>query len=149
MTDIVSRAKRLLENTTPGPWYPHEDEWDGDMVVNDAGREMSWHGEQLRVIIQAGNPIPDSDLIAAAPELAKAVIAQAEEIERLKAESTWQYGVTYTGVNHGGDHMEWIEITDDPEWDKETLALKARQWRKRGQSPRIVRRRVSPVEVME
>lgn len=142
MTDIITQAKRLLEHATPGPWYPHDDDWDGEMVVNDAGREMSWHGEQLRVIIQAGNPAPDSELIAAAPELAKTV-----------AEETYLYGVQVwvdaqwimmLTSNYG------ISLMHRGRWfvHKHEAEDFAEMW-SRATPTRIVRRRVSPVEVME
>ena len=60
----------------------------------------------------------------------------------------YQYGVTYTGVRHGGHHIEWVEPTGDAELDKETLHLLATRWERKGQSPKIVRRRVSPPEVI-
>ena len=70
------------------------------------------------------------------------------ELAQALAEEEWQYGVTYTGVKHGGHHIEWVEPTDDAEWDKETLQLLIKRWKKKGQSPKIVRRRVSPPEVI-
>ena len=60
----------------------------------------------------------------------------------------YQYGVAYIGVKHGEHHIEWVEPTGDAELDKETLHLLASRWERKGQSPKIVRRRVSPVEVI-
>ena len=68
--------------------------------------------------------------------------------EQALAEEEYQYGVTYIGVKHGGHHIEWVEPTGDAEWDKETLQLLVKRWKKRGQSPKIVRRRVSAPEVI-
>jgi len=68
--------------------------------------------------------------------------------EQALAEEEYQYGVTYTGLNHGGQHMQWVESTGDDEWDKETLQLLIKRWKKKGQSPKVVRRRVSPPEVI-
>ena len=68
--------------------------------------------------------------------------------EQALAEEKYQYGVTYTGLKHGGQHIEWVESTGDTEWDKETLQLLVKRWKKRGQSPKIVRRRVSQPEVI-
>ena len=59
-----------------------------------------------------------------------------------------QYGVTYVGTKNGGHHIEWVEPTGDAELDKETLHLLASRWERKGQSPKIVRRRVSPPEVI-
>ena len=71
-----------------------------------------------------------------------------QEYEQAAAEEEYQYGVTYTGLKHGGQHFQWVESTGDTEWDKETLQLLVKRWKKQGQSPKIVRRRVSPPEVI-
>lgn len=68
--------------------------------------------------------------------------------EQAAAEEEYQYGVTYTGLKHGGQHIQWVESTGDTEWDKETLQLLIKRWKKQGQSPKTVRRRVSPPEVI-
>ena len=68
--------------------------------------------------------------------------------EQAVAGEQYQYGVTYTGLNHGGQHFQWVVSTGDAEWDKETLQLLIKRWKKQGQSPKIVRRRVSPPEVI-
>ena len=68
--------------------------------------------------------------------------------EQALAEEEYQYGVTYIGVKHGGHHIEWVEPTGDAELDKETLHLLASRWERKGQFPKIVRRRVSPPEVV-
>ena len=70
----------------------------------------------------------------------------------------YQYGVTYIGgkhdgrhikwMEHGERHIEWVEPTGDAELDKETLHLLASRWERKGQFPKIVRRRVSPPEVI-
>ena len=64
------------------------------------------------------------------------------------AEEEYQYGVTYTGLNHAEQHFQWVESAGDAEWDKETLQLLIKRWKKQGQSPKIVRRRVSQPEVI-
>ena len=74
---------------------------------------------------------------------------KAEQVyEQAVAGEHYQYGVTYIGVKHGGHHIEWVESTGDTEWDKETLQLLVKRWKKRGQSPKVVRRRVSQPEVI-
>ena len=78
----------------------------------------------------------------------KAEQAYEQAYEQAAAEEEYQYGATYTGVKHGGHHVEWVESTGDTEWDKETLQLLVKRWKKRGQSPKIVRRRVSSPEVI-
>ena len=68
--------------------------------------------------------------------------------EQALAEEEYQYGVTYTGLNHAEQHFQWVESTGDAEWDKETLQLLIKRWKKQGQSPKIVRRRISAPEVI-
>ena len=68
--------------------------------------------------------------------------------ERAAGGEEYQYGVTYIGVKHGEQHVEWVEPTGDAELDKETLHLLASRWERKGQFPKIVRRRVSPPEVI-
>ena len=124
MTDIIKDAKRLLEGATLEPW---EVDVDGLEVYSTVDGDAVAHAQTPN----------DTNLIAAAPELAQAL-----------AEEKYQYGVTYTGLKHGGQHFQWVESTGDTEWDKETLQLLVKRWKKRGQSPKIVRRRVSAPEVI-
>lgn len=140
MTDIIQDAKRLLDGATPGPW-----EWIGyDLEqVTSAGSATVLEFQCVTEFGMTGAlrdvevTLEDEQLIAAAPELAQAL-----------AEETYQYGVTYTGLNHGGQHFQWVESTGDDEWDKETLQWLIKRWKRQGQSPKIVRRRVSPPEVI-
>ena len=78
--------------------------------------------------------------------------------EQAVAGEEYQYGVTYIEgkhdgrhikwMEHGKRHIEWVEPTGDAELDKETLHLLASRWERKGQFPKIVRRRVSPPEVI-
>ena len=76
------------------------------------------------------------------------LLGQAKYLAEELSEEKYQYGVTYTGLKHGGQHIEWVEPTKDAEFDKETLQLLIKRWKKEGQSPKIVRRRVSAPEVI-
>ena len=138
MSDIIKDAKQLLDGATPGPWewigYDLEQTFEaGGAIVMEATCENPHLGGVVNVEITP----EDERLIAAAPELAQAL-----------AEEEYQYGVTYIGVKHGGHHVEWVEPSGDAEFDKETLQLLVKRWKKRGQSPKVVRRRVSPPEVI-
>lgn len=138
MTDIIANAQQLLDGSTPGPWewigYDLEQTFEaGGAIVMDATCENPHLGGVVNVEITP----EDERLIAAVPELAQAL-----------AEEEYQYGVTYIGVSHGGHHVEWVEPTGDSEWDKGTLQLLVKRWKRKGQSPKIVRRRVSPPEVI-
>lgn len=138
MNDIIKDAKQLLEGATLGPWewigYDLEQTFDaGGAIVMEATCENPHLGGVVNVEITP----EDERLIAAAPELAQAL-----------AEEEYQYGVTYIGVKHGGHHVEWVEPSGDAEFDKETLQFLVKLWKGKGQSPKIVRRRVSPPEVV-
>ena len=138
MSDIIKDAKQLLEGATLGPWewigYDLEQAFEaGGAIVMDATCENPHLGGVVNVEITP----EDERLIAAAPELAQAL-----------AEEEYQYGVTYIGVKHGGHHVEWVEPSGDAEFDKEALQLLVKLWKGEGQSPKIVRRRVSPPEVV-
>ena len=124
MSDIIKDAKQLLDGATPAPW---EVDIDGLEVYSTVDGDAVAHAQTPS----------DADLIAAAPELAQAL-----------AEEEYQYGVTYIGVKHGGHHVEWVEPSGDAEFDKEALQLLVKLWKGEGQSPKIVRRRVSPPEVV-
>lgn len=142
MSDVIKVAKQLLEGATPGPWEWEERKYRGnsdchhDWLGSEHGTALvTFDSEEYSSWVESADS--DKTLIAAAPELAQAL-----------AEEEYQYGVTYIGVKHGGHHIEWVESTGDTEWDKETLQLLVKRWKKRGQSPKIVRRRLSPPEVI-
>ena len=139
MSDIIKDAQQLLEGATPGPWVISGD-FDPEYPELQGAPQLENGLLKVPIISHDiyGDFFPeDGDLIAKSWTNAKAV-----------AEEEWQYGVTYTGLKHGGQHFQWVESTGDTEWDKETLQLLVKRWKKRGQSPKIVRRRVSPPEVI-
>lgn len=142
MSDVIKDARQLLEGATPGPWEWEERKYRGnsdchhDWLGSEHGTALvTFDSEEYSSWVESADS--DKALIAAAPELAQAL-----------AEEAYQYGVTYTGVKHGGHHIEWVESTGDAEWDKETLQLLVKHWKNAGQSPKVVRRRVSPPEVI-
>ena len=128
MTDIIQDAKKLLDAATRGPWVVYTRSFGVIDAIGPIERDLT---EGLDV--DSGS----AEFAAAAPELAQAL-----------AEETYEYGVTYIGVNHGGHHIEWVESTGDAEFDKDSLQLLVKRWKRRGQSPKVVRRRVSPPEVI-
>ena len=144
MSDVIKDAKRLAGLKVPplrAEVTVHEDEdprYVDDCLVQivekDDGYSI-WYEEEHGGYEHG--ELHFAHVFAAAPELAQAL-----------AEEEYQYGVTYTGLKHGGQHFQWVEPTDDPEWDKETLQLLIKRWKKRGQSPKIVRRRVSQPEIV-
>ena len=139
MTDIIQHAKKALEGATPGPWKI-SGEFDPEYLeLHGAPQEK---GSFVYTPILCENVLAhllprDVELITAAPELAQAL-----------AEEEYQYGVTYIGVNHGGHHIEWVESTGDAELDEDRLQIVVKGWKQMGQSPKVVRRRVSQPEVI-
>ena len=124
MSDIIKDAKQLLEDATPGPW---EVDIDGLEVYSTVDGDAVAHAQ---------TPI-DADLIAAAPELAQAL-----------AEETWEY------IAEWCDNGVWapieIEMFDGtfPNLQAARGYIKVAKTRGAYENTRIVRRRVSPVEVV-
>lgn len=119
MSDIIKDAKQLLDGATPGPW---EVDIDGLEVYSTVDGDAVAH-------VQTPS---DADLIAAAPELAQAL-----------AEETYEYGVEYKYLtNHGA---EW-RLDPGVGWHETYRA--AERAASASVRFRIVRRRVSPVEVI-
>ena len=139
MSDIIKDAKQLLEGATPGPWewigYDLEQTFDaGGAIVMEATCENPHLGGVVNVEITP----EDERLIAAAPELAQAL-----------AEETWEYsyhiqntiGMWEHPTPYAGDTERWWDTREEAE----ESALAAHEY---GYPVRIVRRRVSPVEVI-
>ena len=126
MTDIIKGAKNLLEGATPAPWKVYA--WE-----RHPGSDVYVAGHDLAPVTGDGWIKPaDGALIAAAPELAQAL-----------AEETYEYGVEYKYLTNRG--AEW-RLDPDVGWhktyrDAERAASASVQFR-------IVRRRVSPPEVI-
>ena len=148
MSDIIQDAKQLLDGATPGPWkfeestgyeYPAGPEWGPMMtelehsVQDKDGYHLFGAYNDYRMIEAPGN-LP---LAAAAPELAQAL-----------AEETYEYAVqAKTG-------SKWEYMQDGffrDAWFSELRKAKAgaRELRSIGKETRIVRRRVSPPEVID
>ena len=102
----------------------------------------------LNDVDEAIGHLADNTAYVTALQAAGLLMPDTPDLAQPLAEETYEYGVTYIGVNHGGHHIEWMESTGDAEWDKDSLQLLVKRWKRRGQSPRVVRRRVSPPEVI-
>lgn len=73
----AEKVRALLEGITPGQWRHESGEWrDRIYVADSALQDVTVVGRVRR---------RDARLVTAAPDLARAYLAQAEEIERLKA----------------------------------------------------------------
>ena len=142
MSDIIKDAKQLLDGATPGPWelisgeihqIQHTPEQCTSIRCDHRWPVLSesW-GESAAVVAED----EDLALMAAVPELAQAL-----------AEETWEYAVqAKTG-------SKWEYMQDGffrDAWFSELRKAKAgaRELRSIGKETRIVRRRVSPPEVI-
>ena len=138
MSDVTQDAKKLLDGATPGPWelyggeihqIQHTPEQCTSFRCDHRWPVLSesW-GESAAVAAED----EDLALMAAAPEMAQAL-----------AEETWEYGVEYKYLTNRG--AEW-RLDLSAGWhkayrDAERAARTSVQFR-------IVRRRVSPPEVI-
>ena len=124
MTDIIQDAKKLLDCATPGPW---EVDIDGLEVYSTVDGDAVAHAQTPS----------DADLIAAAPENAQAL---AEEAYEYSAEA--KRGEDWETCTNSETHLEeWWEDKSGAEWAAGRL-------QEQGRKTRIVRRRVSPPEVI-
>lgn len=136
MTDIIARAKELLEDVTPGPWSvsyvdPDYPELQGAPQVENGIVRVPI----LLSDIYADFSPEDGDLVAEAWTHAKAL-----------AEETCEYAVQ---VSRGDDWVYTYETWDN-RWQESYTVQEIRAQRDHpSEETRIVRRRVSPVEVVE
>ena len=134
MTDIIKSAQQLLDGATTAPW-----EWVGYSLESEHGMvldfqcvtEFGMNGATREVEVAP----EDEALIAAAPELAQAL-----------AEETWEYTqeIYFNGKWQPIYEDLWFETPEECD----DLWLGIEPWRWNNEPVRIVRRRVSPVEVV-
>ena len=134
MSDIIQDAKRLLKGATPGKWRAA----DSDIIAKDSNRFIATVSEYSG-LDEPSEEYANVQLIAAAPELAQAL-----------AEETWEYsyhvqntiGMWEHPTPWAGETGKWWETKEDAE----ESALAAHEY---GYPIRIVRRRVSPPEIIQ
>ena len=125
MSDIIKDAKQLLDGATPGPW---EVDIDGLEVYSTVDGDAVAHAQTPS----------DADLIAAAPELAQVL-----------AEETWEYSYQILRRDeweHASDRIPGVDEWFPSKYVADFIMDAAQ---KSGYVCRIVRRRVSPVEVID
>ena len=133
MSDIIKGAKRLLEGVTSGKWRAA----DSDIIAEDSNRFIATVSEYSG-LDEPSEEYANVQLIAAAPELAQAL-----------AEETYEYSIQIK--DHTG---EWVLATNsETHLDEWWSSLEEAQWaadveREYGCRSRLVRRRVSPPEVI-
>ena len=136
MSDIIKGAKQLLDGATPAPWewVGYSLEAESSMVLDfQCVTEFGMNGATREVEVTP----EDEVLIAAAPELAQAL-----------AEETYEYAVQ-AKIGSKWEYMQDGFFRDA--WFSELRKAKAgaRELRSIGKETRIVRRRVSPPEVID
>ena len=134
MSDIIKDAKQLLDEATPAPWVVYERSFGVIDAIGPIERDPT---EGLDV--DSGS----AELAAAAPELAQAL-----------AEETYEYAVAFKSTNglgyldRSGKPQPWPLLAA---WyltkESAQVALINSEYRK--ETLCIVRRRVSPVEVID
>ena len=137
MSDIIANAKQLLDGATTAPW-----EWVGYSLEAESSMVLDFQCVtafgQSGALREVEVTPEDEALIAAAPDLAQAL-----------AEETWEYSYHIQNAIGMWEHL--TPRAGDPErwWDTrgeaEESALAAHEY---GYPIRIVRRRVSPPEVV-
>ena len=141
MNDIIKDAKQLLDGATPGPWewearkYRGHSDCHHDWLGSEHGTALvTFDSEEYSSWVESTDS--DKTLIAAAPELAQAL-----------AEETYEYAVQ-AKIGSKWEYMQDGFFRDA--WFSELRKAKAgaRELRSIGKETRIVRRRVSPPEVV-
>ena len=136
MSDIIKDAKQLLDGATPAPW-----EWFGYSIESEHGMvldfqcvtEFGMNGASRDVEVTP----EDERLIAAAPDLAQAL-----------AEETWEYSFQILRRDeweHASDRIPGVDEWFPSKYVADFIMDAAQ---KSGYVCRLVRRRVSPVEIV-
>ena len=136
MTDIIKDAKQLLGGATPGKWRAA----DSDIIAKDGNRFIATVSEYSG-LDEPSEEYANTRLIAAAPELAQALAEETYEyIVQVKCANAWQF---YIGESH---------MVSDKPGAAYGFSQRSNAWEfskmETRRPTRIVRRRVSPVEVI-
>ena len=138
MSDVIANAKSLLERATPGPWS-HDD---APGPGGDPMRETEVYQKSGAGVIAYVQPLQgDIELIAAAPELAQALAEERYEY----CVQIWM-GIKWLSLGQGYGMFSiesrgiWWETRDKAQDFMDKCETE--------HSLRIVRRRVSPPEVI-
>ena len=142
MSDIIKDAKQLLEGATPGPWEWEERKYRGnsdchhDWLGSEHGTALvTFDSEEYSSWVESADS--DKALIAAAPELAQAL-----------AEETYEYSFQILRRDeweHASDRIPGVDEWFPSKYVADFIMDAAQ---KSGYVCRLVRRRVSPPEVI-
>ena len=143
MSDIIKDAKKLLDGATPGPW---------ELIGGEIYRIHHTPGQCTRIRCDHRWPVlseswGESGAVVAADE-DLALMAAVPELAQALAEETWEYsaqakrGDSWETCTNSETHLE--------EWwsDKDEAKHEAIRLQEQGRKTRLVRRRVSPPEVV-
>ena len=143
MTDIIKDAKRLLDGATPGPWelingeihqIQHTPEQCTSIRCDHRWPVLSESWGESAAVVAEGE---DLALMAAVPEMAQALAEETYEYAvQAKTGSRWEY------KQDGFFRDAWFS-------ELRKAKAGARELRSIGKETRIVRRRVSPPEVID
>ena len=136
MSDIIKDAQQLLEGVTSGKWQAA----DSDIIAEDSNRFIATVSEYSG-LDEPSEEYANTQLIAAAPELAQALAEETYEyIVQVKCANAWQF---YIGESH---------MVSDKPGAAYGFSQRSNAWEfskmETRRPTRIVRRRVSPPEVI-
>ena len=148
MSDIIANAQNLLDGATPAPWelyggeihqIQHTPEQCTSIRCDHRWPVLSESWGESAAVVAADE---DLALMAAVPEMAQALAEESYEyIVQVKRANAWQFYI-------GESHM----VSDNPGaaygFSQRSNALEFSKMETK-RPTRIVRRRVSPVEVIE
>lgn len=115
----------------------------GQVVLrsNDQEGLKSWLGGDVRALVDFVNLVGnDYEPPCGWPGVGYGPIEPVDQHE------LYEYGVTYTMRDGTEERIEWCEHTGDAELDRQIIRSRVANWRKAGQNPKVVRRRVGQVE---
>lgn len=139
MTDIITKAQKLLAGATPGPWAI-SNSMNPDYPELQAAPRVENGILMVPVLIHdiygEVSSVEDAELIAAAPEMAQVLASlKCEYTQEIFFDGKWQ--PIYEDL--------WFETPEECDG----LWLEIEPWKWNNEPLRIVRRLVSPVEEIE
>ena len=142
MNDIIKDAKQLLEGATPGPW-----EWEERKYRGNSDCHHDWLGSEHGTALVTFDSEEYSSWVEST-DSDKALIASAPELAQALAEETWEYSFQILRRDeweHASDRIPGVDEWFPSKYVADFIMDAAQ---KSGYVCRLVRRRVSPPEVI-
>ena len=142
MNDIIKDAKQLLEGATPGPW-----EWEERKYRGNSDCHHDWLGSEHGTALVTFDSEEYSSWVEST-DSDKALIASAPELAQALAEETWEYSFQILRRDeweHASDRIPGVDEWFPSKYVADFIMDAAQ---KSGYVCRLVRRRVSPPEVV-